>query len=624
MGDFVLKANPIIADPTAQAIENANDAFDAAIAAINDLQNWAAPDSVADFDTSRLDSLGDLVVGDPASPPPAPTRQIDVGGIDVQVPNATPIDIESYFGGIPVPVFDENQVPVIDIGSIPNPGELDVTKPGDAPELNYDYTIPTAPDTTLPVVPTYEELNVPVAPTINEYTFDLDLPDDSFIQVPDNQFIFQNSDYSSALVDAVSAELISRLAGGTGIPVDVEYAIWQRGKDREVKNQLKTEEEILAKSATRGFQRPPGSVMAALDMASQDAQDKITDLSREIMIKQAELEQSNIKHAIEESIKLESVLSTNYNQFMNRALDAAKYVQQIAILLYEANVKRFEVQLAAYSTAAEVFKIRTQAELTKAEIYKAEVEGQKLIVDLNDSKVRLYTAQIEGIRQAVEIFKAEWQAIETQLNAEATKIEAFKANVDAYTAEIGGYGAEVSAYAERVRAESAKADVYDSQVKAFASRIQAYASQIDAGQTIAQTSIASDEINIKAALAQIDAIVKETELQTNIFRAEVDKYRAQAQATATQNEGLATIQNAYNQKFNVEASYAVGATNAQIAYYNYLRQATEGSAGLALESLKGSAQIASSLTAAAMSGVNLSSSVSLNNSLSETHSYTEK
>jgi hypothetical protein len=624
MGDFVLKADPIIADPTAQAINNANDAFDAAINAINQLQLWQAPDSVIGFDSSRLDNVSDLVIGTPSAPPAAPTRDITIPGIDVNVPNATPIDIDGYFSGIPVPVFDEDNVPTIDIGSIPNPGELTATPPGDAPDLDTTYDKPILEDYTLPAVPTYEDLNIPTVPSIDYYTFDLAAPDGSYVQVPDNKFIFENSDYSSTLVDAVSAELIQRLAGGTGIPVDVEYAIWQRGKDREVKNQGKTEDEILAKNATRGFQRPPGSVMAALDMAAQESQHKIADLSREIMIKQAELEQSNIKHAIETAISLENTLSNSYNQYMNRALDAAKYVQQIAILLYEAQVTKFQVELQAYTAAAEVFKIRTQAELTKAEIYKAEVEGQKLIVDLNNSKVQLYIAQIEGIKQAVDIYKTEWEAVQTQIQAEATKIELYKSQVDAYTAEISGYSAEVGAYAERVRAEAAKADVYDSQVKAFASRIQAYASQVDAGRTIATTYIASDELNIKAALAKIEAIVKETEIQTNVFRAEVDKYRAQAQATATENDGLATIQNAYNQKLNVEASYAVGATNAQIAYYNYLRQATEGSAGLALESLKGSAQIASSLTAAAMSGVNLSSSVSLSNSLSESHSYTEK
>lgn len=602
------------------AIDNADGAYNTAISFLDDLADYIPQTEAVTPSVDFNDIKAPEGAFDTEGLPDAPTRAIDFNPALPEFPNLVEVDASGL--SATVPTFS-GTAPTIDF--ITNPGDLSITAPETAPTTDFSFVDPTAPDFTLPTVPTFNDLELPSVPSIKEFNFTKVLPTDTDIQIPGLTFSFTDEEYQSELSSAVTKELLDRVQnGGTGLPVDIENSIWERAKDRENKQQLKTADDILHSSAARGFRRPPGSVVAALDMAAQEAQNKIADLSREIAIKQAELEQSNIQFSIDKAITLEQLLIDNHNQMMNRALDVAKFTQQIAINLYEASVKQFEVKLQAYKVAADVFETQVRAELTKAEVYRAQLEGVKAQVDINDSKVRLYVSQIQGIQQLVEIYKAEWSAVETKVRAEAAKLEGFKSEVDAYTAQVGAYTAKVGAYAERVKAEVAKTNVFDSQVKAYASQVQAYASQIDAGKTLVDADVEINRLNMQHAIAKIDTIVKNTQSQTNIFNAEVAKYQTELQAYSAKIDAESTKVKTLQNIFELQLTQANYQANIELKNADILIQNARNAAELYLEKYKSGAQIGSGLVAASMSGINMSLSESLSASHVETHTYQEK
>ena len=148
-------------------------------------------------------------------------------------------------------------------------------------------------------------------------------------------------------------------------------------------------EEAIRNFAARGFSMPGGALVEPLARADQEAIDKSASLSREIAIKQAELEQTNFQFAFGQAIALEGQLLNHANAVSQRAFEAARFTAQIAIDLFNAAVNLFNAKSQAYQVEAVVYRERLQAEIAKVEIYKAQVEGQRITSEVNQQTVAL-------------------------------------------------------------------------------------------------------------------------------------------------------------------------------------------------------------------------------------------
>jgi hypothetical protein len=233
----------------------------------------------------------------------------------------------------PIPEFN---IPDPDLQPITVPDPLSARPPGDAPVIRTDFDYPEdLGEIVLPDVPPFHELDIPPP-------FEYNFPD--FAEIPPEYlgppppsltFNWDEDPYDSELIRAVTAELLDRVVnGGTGLHPLVEQAIWERARNREDVLSMKARMEVLTASATRGFFRPSGSTVAALDMLAQANQSKQADLSREIAIKQAELEQENLKFSIQQSIALEQMMINQYNSALTRAFEAQKFIQQAAVEIF--------------------------------------------------------------------------------------------------------------------------------------------------------------------------------------------------------------------------------------------------------------------------------------------------
>jgi len=538
-----------------------------------------------------------------------------------QIPTAPTIITPAIVGNSLV-VPDFNGVsPTISLPSPPNP--LTISAPVKNFVINLDQDFPISPDLILPDVPTFISLNIPTAIPVDLPLFDLDFPTSNNIVVPGLTFSFLENAYSSTLLDKVKSELLARLSGGSGLNPIVEQAIWDRGRDRENRASLLSVNNLLTEEASRGFSRPVGTTYASLEAVIQDTQSKLIELSREVMIKQAELEQENLKTSIQQTIALEDILIREHNNVVQRAFEVAKYMQDIAIELFKVQVSRFTMEVEAYKAFSQAYSARVQAELSKIEIFKAQIEGEKLKGDINEQNVRLYLARIEGVKSNVEIYKTLVSVVSEKLRAEAIKVEAYKVDVDAYSATIRAKADEFGMYSEQIKGELAKTDIFESQVKAFTSRVQAYAAQSDVQNNRAKVEVDIQELNIKKYEASLEAFIKQVQADQQIYQSAVDIYRGEA-AIYSANIGLATAQanidvkNSENIILQNRYRADIGLQNVQITL-----ESIKNAYNAMITARQSAGSIYQSIASSALSSINVSASLggSVSMSASESHNY---
>lgn len=515
--------------------------------------------------------------------------------------------------------------PTLNFPTKPNP--LDVQAPTDAPTIKTDFEFPNAPDTALPSAPTFRELEIPTVQAVNIPTFDQLLPNADGIHPPNVTFNWGPEDpYSSALLSAISSELLDRISnGGTGLNPDVEKAIFDRGRDRERVESISTQENILAEQAARGLTRPAGSTLAALDQTAQDTQNKIADLSREIMIEQARLEQRNLETSIQSTIALEQTLISHHNDIQNRAFQAQQLTQQFAIDIFNVQVAKLNVELDVYRAFSAAFEAQVRAELAKIEIFKSEIEAQRLISEINKDDLQLYLGQIEAVKVDTEIFSILINAINSQIQAEGLKLENFRTQVDTFRAQVDAKRSEFAIFKDEIDGERLKNELYREQINAFVSRVQAYSAQVDAEATVATSDIQNEEIRLRQYLAQLDTILKQTQASTEAHRAAVDIFRGEsdlfsAQVGAESQRLNVELKQLENNILNSRAVADLALKNAEITLRN-----AESTDRLLLDALRAGADVSASIGGSALAALNVGAQLSGSGSsnYNENHNFEE-
>lgn len=521
------------------------------------------------------------------------------------------------------PVFTGTD-PSLNIPDVPDPLSINLPVKDFIVDTSLDF--PVSPDTTLPSVPSLLSLDLPEPASIALPIFALDFPTSNSLVPPGLTFSFMEELYSSPLLDKVKTELLRRLDGGTGLSTIVEQAIWDRGKDRESKALTLAERSLLVDRSSQGFSRPTGAALAALEGVVQESQSKIIELSREVMIKQAELEQTNLKDAIQQTIVLEDILIKDNLTRNQRSFEVAKYFQDVAVELFKVQVSKYNSEVEAYKAFAVAYQARVQAELSKVEIFKAEIDAQKLKGDINEQNIRIYVAQLEGIKTNVEVYKALISAVSEKLKAETLKIEVYKTDVDAYRSAVSAKAEEYSMYSEQIKGELSKVQVFDSKVKAYTSRIQGYAAKADVLTKKAEVEKDIEGLKIKKYEADIDAYIKSVQADQLLYQTAVDIYRGETQmylADVSTNRAVAELE--LKQADNIiqqnKFTSDIAIQNAQISL-----ESIKAAYLSLLESKKSAGSIYSQIGSSALSAINVSASLagSVSVQAQESHNYTDQ
>lgn len=464
-----------------------------------------------------------------------------------------------------------------DVPNLPSMPTISFTDPGNRPgPLNVDPAAieiseftETAPITSFPAAPTVSYGAVPTVPTLNEVTVPtaptltppsapvlLSLGTVSFAGVdlhadwltdlknvptltltsPTPFSYARGPAYASALLDGLKARLTERLAGGSGLNPAVEQAIWDRGRARETAAAAANEAEVTRLSEALGFALPTGAVAAQLRQGQQNYYDKLSELSRDVMVKQAELEQENLKDAITTGMQLEAQLIDYSYKIEQLTFEAAKQYAENAIAVYNAAVEQFRALLSASQVYSANYRTLIDAELAKIEVYKAELAGEQLKADINQTLVAQYRASIEANMAQVEIYRAQVGAAQTLVSLEQTRINAAGEQVRAYVAQVNAETAKVEAYKAGVQAEEAKIGVYKVKADAYTALVgaQAERARVELGRYNTEIQAYSAQWEgyraaVAAEAARMDALGKQSD-------ALLDGYRAAAAATVSKAE----------------------------------------------------------------------------------------
>lgn len=111
--------------------------------------------------------------------------------------------------------------------------------------------------------------------------------------------------------------------------------------------------------------------------ARRELHDKLSGLSRDIAIKQAGLEQANVKDATTQGLALEGQLMDQAMQLDRLSFEAAKATADHEIATHNAALERFKALLDGYRTYAMAYETVIKAEMNKVEVYKALLQAEQ-------------------------------------------------------------------------------------------------------------------------------------------------------------------------------------------------------------------------------------------------------
>lgn len=228
-----------------------------------------------------------------------------------------------------------------------------------------------------------------LAPTIDSPTWlelpqKPDLPDVTF---PTTSFAFSEIPYTSTLHDAVVDDLIAQLvSSSTGLPADVEEAIWNRAKARTALENQRIREKLESDIASRGWELPGGPLQAAITEAIIEETRANADINEKIMIQQATMTLENRKSTLQFATVMEEQARNYANAVANRTLEAAKATVQMAIELVKGQIDYVLGLIEIYKADTIVYSERVKAasiELSsQIEVFKAQVQENKDKADI--------------------------------------------------------------------------------------------------------------------------------------------------------------------------------------------------------------------------------------------------
>lgn len=474
-----------------------------------------------------------------------------------------------------------------DTGDVPEPPALaDLTLPADP----GDWEPPESPVLLSIAIRPFEgvETYPALAAEVSALPADLVLASPTPFAPPTEQA------YDSPFMGAIQAELTRRLvAGGTGIRPEVEAQIWARARSREAAVSAANVAEVMRNAETSGFSLPSGAMAAQLREAQKTALGKYAELSTDIAIKQAELEQTNVRHAIEQGVQLESRLIDYTNAMMGRAFDAAKYLAENAVQVYNSLVAQYRANLEKFSAAVTVYRALIDAERAKVDAYSAEVGGerakveinralvdqQKLQIDLRNAEIALYRERLSATKTLLDLdnvrlqmFGERVRAYTAGINAESARVEAFKALTQTNQIRADTYKTSVETYATRMRTLSdvskTRADTYEAQVRAFSGKVQAYAAKVAAASEQTRTQVSIEGLKSDHAKTELAAVTSNNQLQLARYEAEIKLYEANKVVAAQQAQLISSNYFAL-QALVADASKVAAQVNSQLAASAY-------------------------------------------------------
>jgi hypothetical protein len=429
-----------------------------------------------------------------------------------------------------------------------------------------------------------------------------------------------------AALASICPRLTELLSGtSTGLPATVEQALRDRAFAAEDRQAFQAEQEATTDWLARGFTLPGGVLEAKLATIRQLNRDKKAQINREVWIEAAKFEVENLRFAVQQGIAYESMLRDSWGKLYGIVQAMAQTDIEVDLKILDSAISLYKVKVEAWQVEFATIKDQLQIELAKLEIYKSELEGQKLVGQLNQQDIELFKTRWDALGVQVNVYKTQVDAANSLLQAELAKLEYSAKLVSIYSARIGAYEAEWKAYSAAAEAEKSKTELFESQSRAFASRVAAYASEVDAAKTIADLDVTSLKLQLEAWQSQLEQY--KAELQTELGR--IDSVVKGSANEADIYKTKALVESGYTDFEMKKLEYSLGVDRLDADITLKEAELTQNRElflmKTALDALDGIARTGSQLAGSAMSAMNvqasLGSSSSTSDDYNENHNY---
>jgi hypothetical protein len=510
-------------------------------------------------------------------------------------------------------------VPVVTQFYIPDPPTYVPPDHIDPPVLDLEFVEPTPPVAGYGSPPILDELNLPVyvppvLPVFGEDAPSFDLtPPDPIIQWREPEYVGQVSPEVQAVLEAM-------LAGGTGIPVATETAIWERARDREAQS---AEAGIVAATeewAARGFSYPPGRLNGQVIALRDAANEKLNGVSREVAIKQADLEQANRQFAVTAGINFEQLFVNIFLAVTGRNFEIAKFQVETQIQVYNLQVTAFNVEQQVFAQKILLYKAQLEAALYDIKAFEALVSAEKAKADMNIAKIQAFDSSVKAFNSQVEAYNSLIKAEIAKAEFEKNKVEIFKAEIEAQVAGIQGQKAAFDAYDSRVKGEAAKAQLEEANAQAYTARVRGIGEKANVLVKEIDAEIAVQRIDLDWAVARLQRITTQSAQELNAMQARLASYQAVNTKAIAKFDAESRSKQAELQAQVEFSRVAVARYSAMLEQWRARTQQVTAFAQINSESLRAAGTIASNLAAGAMAGTHVSAGLSGGASASQSSS----
>ena len=464
------------------------------------------------------------------------------------------------------------------------------------PSVDLNFTYPTLGNVNLPLPPALLSLDTVTFPELTIPSFDVTVPPMTLVApgvVPYTEPEF----YTSSLLTNLEANLNQAFTDGafTGLPGPIEQNLWDRAREREFRAQAEALAE-LERMEAMGWSFPPGVYTDARIKISTETAYTTVGLSRDIMIKQAELTLENITKARETSVQLEGQLINYYNQVAQRTFDAAKYYTQANIEIYNASVQAYVASLEGFKTEALVYDTQIKGILAQVDVLKAQIDFEQTKANINTALVQQYKTEVDAALAVVEIYKAQLEGVQIQASVQKIVVDVYGAQIQAYIGQVNAYTAQIEGYKALVETQGVIENVYKTQVEAYTAQVNAGVAVVTALIEEYKGQILAYQAQLDGYKAQIEGMVGEAQAAASYNTAEAEIYRARVEAVAAYNQALTQQWVAILNEQEKIAELGVAAAKANGDLYIAAR-------GLSLDASKVGAQVSAQLGAAALGAI---------------------
>lgn len=155
--------------------------------------------------------------------------------------------------------------------------------------------------------------------------------------------------------------------GGTGINPVVEQQIWARDRGRVMADAKAQEAELIDAFAARRYPIPPGAAVGAVAKIRADAAGKISQASRDVAIKQAELEVENVRFAVGKAIDLYSAAMAAAGDYIKALVSTSGDMTQLLPSVTDSQSRLIGAAADYYRARIQVEDLRLKAAMPNSE-----------------------------------------------------------------------------------------------------------------------------------------------------------------------------------------------------------------------------------------------------------------